>query len=102
MDTDTQRIAHAQAQDYELRALRYFAAAEAILYDPDVELEHLLSGTASCTIRRNGARWIIDVTMDGGEQVRGSGGSIDMALADAFTMAGEAMAAERDALKVLR
>ena len=57
----------------------------------------LLDGFARVTFSRNGRRWICEADEGrGNEPVRGSGGSIDMALADALTSAGEACAAARD------
>lgn len=97
MTTDEQRIASAQAQDYEVRALRFFAAAERCLYDSESTMGELLDGFARVTFSRNGRRWICEADEGrGNEPVRGSGGSIDMALADALTAQGEAMSAARD------
>lgn len=100
MTTDEQRIALAQAQDYEVRALRFFAAAERCLYDSESTMGELLDGFARVTFSRNGRRWICEADEGrGNEPVRGSGGSIDMALADALTASGEMCAAARDAAK---
>ncbi len=100
MITDEQRIASAQAHDYEIRALRFFAAAERCLYAPESTMGELLDGFARVTFSRNGRRWICEADEGrGNEPVRGSGGSIDMALADALTSAGEVCAAARDQAK---
>ena len=100
MTTDEQRIALAQAQDYEVRALRFFAAAERCLYDSESTMGELLDGFARVTFSRNGRRWICEADEGrGNEPVRGSGGSIDMALADALTASGEMCAAARDQAK---
>lgn len=97
MTTDEQRIAAVNATQYGIKAIRYLAAAERCLHDPEATLEELTDGFVYMVFKRNGGRWVCELSELGNDPIRGSGGSIDMALADALTSAGEAMAAERDA-----